>query len=333
VPTTERLEQGTSLPHPPGGSEPSVHLGLDVLDSLEDNLVYRYGFRGFDGGTGNPLFTYQGFEYTANALDKVQRIYLGHGETLPPSCHRAFINFTNILIANHRNEVEKRNDVNYISLGGLWDLSATNPRRIALPGPQTEESLSPSLRVRILPYEARKLYLIKSVEPDCDVTFELVVEHAVTALECYRRSWRSIPEVVKHLTQVGKPFQTFIPRLPLFTGAASIRVCRPLGFRSKNFKFRRCDYTHYEDVRRAFFELPHSRAAIQAGGIIWRLGVDVLGAEVALRGPSPSAHEFGNIVTSPSGSQFVDDQLTVDEMDMLCGKYNCYTGSSVSSHL
>jgi hypothetical protein len=180
---------------------------------------------------------------------------------------------------------------------------------------------------------ARTLYLIKPVEPDSNVTFNLVVGHATTALECYRRSWRSIPEVVKHLTQVGKPFKTYIPRLPLFTGPASVRVCRPLGFRAKGFKFRPHDYTHYEDVRRVFFDLPHSRAAIQAGGIIWRLGVDVLGAEVALRGPSPSAHEFGDIVTSPSGSQFVDDQLTAEEMDMLCGKYSCYTGSSVSLHL
>jgi len=175
---------------------------------------------------------------------------------------------------------------------------------------------------------SRMFYVIKTVQPDKDISFHLVVDNATTALECYRRDWRTIPDVVKHLTEVGKPFRTFNSRARMFTGPTSIRHCSPLGWRRKDFVFRLDDYRHYEDVFLSFLQLSHAHASLQSGGILWRLSVDVIGTEIALQGPSADAHVFGDIVTAPNGDQFVSDRLTDEEMDLLCGKYYVYTGWS-----
>jgi hypothetical protein len=106
-----------------------------------------------------------------------------------------------------------------------------------------------------------------------------------------------------------------------------VKGCRSLGYRERGFIFRHTDYTNYEDLRSAFLEEPHARSAIQAGGIVWRLAVEAMGAESALLEPSPSAHVFGDVLTSPGGLEFVNDRLTEDEMDLLCGKYCVYTGA------
>jgi len=86
------------------------------------------------------------------------------------------------------------------------------------------------------------------------------------------------------------------------------------------------DYDAYEDARRRVFDQPFGRAAGWVDGLIWRIAMDSIALGVALRGPSKLAREFGDLVADPTGKQFVNDNLSEDEMDLICGKWVIYTG-------
>jgi hypothetical protein len=216
----------------------------------------------------------------------------------------------------------------------MWDLSAASSDRLPLPNPQTELSLTPSLRVRpaVCSITKRTLYFIYEAKHEGkgspDISFHLAVDHAATALECYRRQWSTVTDVIQHLIQVGMSFETFVARHKMFTAPVDTQICLPLGSKKHNYLFLPSDYAKYVAVRTAFLERAHARAGIQSNGIVWRLTMDVLGAEAVLRGPTPSAQVFGRMFTSTSGTQYVNDRLTEEEMDLLCGKYTIYTGSS-----
>jgi hypothetical protein len=73
-----------------------------------------------------------------------------------------------------------------------------------------------------------------------------------------------------------------------------------------------------------FFRLPHSRAALLCGGIVWRIAIEFLPLEAAYNGPSDSATNLNNIIPpsgSPGEQPLVDDILTSEEMDFICGVY------------
>ena len=91
------------------------------------------------------------------------------------------------------------------------------------------------------------------------------------------------------------------------------------------------DFVAYERVRERFFQHPHARAALLEGGIIWRLAMEHLDSQDALRGPSDSANDFGDSISLPNGTELVDDSLTDDERDLICGTYIIYTGLLLGS--
>jgi hypothetical protein len=80
----------------------------------------------------------------------------------------------------------------------------------------------------------------------------------------------------------------------------------------------------YEARREQFFKKRHGRAALLAGGIIRRLALEELGIEPALSGPTDSPY-YSYIITTDSGQTFVDDALSVAEMDLICGVYYVYS--------
>jgi hypothetical protein len=293
-------------------------------------LIFRYGFHGFDLRPQDFQFSKKALANDPKKIRDLRRAYLAERENLPIAYYKPLMDFTDILISNRQKELHKIPG-SPVPLSGFWDLGPHSPRRLPLPTPSTEQSLSAFIKVRPLRCSKtrRVVYFLKMVESS-DVRFHVVVNHAATAIECYRRGWRTSLEVLRHLTEVGKPFGTFVPRLQEFTGPAITRACRVLGWRRNGYVFRPEDFAEYEDLRLTFLETqPHARAGGQEGGIVWRLTVDDIGLAAVLRGPSPSAHATGNIFTAPNGAEFVNDRLTEEEMDMLCGKYQVYTGSSI----
>jgi hypothetical protein len=81
--------------------------------------------------------------------------------------------------------------------------------------------------------------------------------------------------------------------------------------------------------REQFFKLPHSRAALLAGGIVWRLALEAICPGIALMGPSDTVAHFGDVLQSPDGP-LVDDSLTEEELNLICGVYDVYTGELTS---
>ena len=57
------------------------------------------------------------------------------------------------------------------------------------------------------------------------------------------------------------------------------------------------------------------------GGIVWHLAVEYFkdqAGDVVANGPSDDALRFGRLMYY-SGNQFWDDELTENEMDLICG--------------
>jgi hypothetical protein len=74
---------------------------------------------------------------------------------------------------------------------------------------------------------------------------------------------------------------------------------------------------------------PQGRAALLRGGIVGRIAKEFLSMDGVLDGPSVevTAHRVGYI--APSGkdnTRFCDDQLTDNEIAIICGTYSLYTG-------
>lgn len=92
-----------------------------------------------------------------------------------------------------------------------------------------------------------------------------------------------------------------------------------LGLRPFNYVFSYVDYVAYETERNRLLNGPAGRAALMAGGILWRLAVQVVGEEHVLFGPTHTSQT--QVLATLEGMDFVDDVLTPDEIDIICGTY------------
>lgn len=74
--------------------------------------------------------------------------------------------------------------------------------------------------------------------------------------------------------------------------------------------------------------MAYARTALMRGGIIWRLAREWMGIEVEvdeiLEGPSNKVFTFGEEAILED-SAIWDDNITKEEMDIICGTYNVYT--------
>ena len=85
------------------------------------------------------------------------------------------------------------------------------------------------------------------------------------------------------------------------------------------------NYAVYEEARSTVLTDSRARAALLKGGIIWRLAIDTLHPDCVLRGPDlQSAKQF--VLPSEHGF-LLDDDLTDNEMDFICGTYRILTST------
>ena len=91
------------------------------------------------------------------------------------------------------------------------------------------------------------------------------------------------------------------------------------------YKPNSSDYAEYELIRNTFLREPRGRAALLMGGIVWRLAIEVLGTAPATDGPS--FHPQGLEAQSSYSGIIVDDKLSEDEVNLICGVYKIYTSS------
>ena len=164
----------------------------------------------------------------------------------------------------------------------------------------------------------------------------LGIPRASKVLFAFREISNGVPNiyaVARALLSNGIPFRTLRP----LGGAAGVNCWPltdfPIPIRFPNYQFTTHDYAVYLRDRESLLLQPRGRAALLQGGIVWRLALETVGMEVALEGPSSDVtdYRFGISFSSgdlDSGVRYWDDELTNDELILLCGGYRFYTGMS-----
>lgn len=70
-----------------------------------------------------------------------------------------------------------------------------------------------------------------------------------------------------------------------------------------------------------------ARAALLKGGFVWRVALDYMSSSEIVRGPcgvhDDPKHMF--TVKDSYGTEYVDDELTGEEFDALCGMYHSFS--------
>jgi len=149
---------------------------------------------------------------------------------------------------------------------------------------------------------------------------------AVRAFQIFSVDSHTPQSLSLELLKVGISFRTLHP-LP---ASPSASLSSPPGFvpiRLKDHVFSSVDYLDYVERRRQILISCRGRAALLAGGLLWRLALEHLGEESASFGPSSAVLEHGlGFVCTMQNQVFGDDELTHDEIAVICGLYYQCTG-------
>ena len=104
--------------------------------------------------------------------------------------------------------------------------------------------------------------------------------------------------------------------------------------RLSDYQFSRDDYEAYVRDRARLLMSPRGRAALLQGGIVAQIAREHIAVDSALLGPSSSVivHRLGMHITDTSGLEFWDDNLTENEIGIICGVHRCFTGMSFGNY-
>jgi len=174
--------------------------------------------------------------------------------------------------------------------------------------------------------------IVLSSPPSSACTWHLGLFSAKSAVYAFRliaQSSQDIFGVSRHLIEQGIPFRTLqLLRAPVSMSRSNYIKSTP--FRLSGYVFTLHDYAAYLRDRAAILSQPWARAALLRGGIVWRLAIDNLSVDAALDGPS-SAVDVHHIGDSFHDERFInkycDDGITDHDLSMICGSYECFTGS------
>jgi hypothetical protein len=149
----------------------------------------------------------------------------------------------------------------------------------------------------------------------------------MTALECVRRNLGPCHnDIVNYFITHGMEFHTLqtVEVLPPPTPVLQpLLLHRPTGY-----VFDKADFLAYESSRDSFLQShPYARRALCEGGIIARLARESMSDTLVFQGPSEEALEGKCSVFTSSAGIMVDDHLTQNVKDLICGTYIVKTGS------
>jgi hypothetical protein len=100
-------------------------------------------------------------------------------------------------------------------------------------------------------------------------------------------------------------------------------------YRLKNYQFAAANYAVHERQHQLLFSQWHMRAACLLGGIVWRLGRDILNNNNILAGPSNTVTVFGHGVFYRDISNddiWCNDVVSLEEVNYICGLHHVRTG-------
>ena len=284
-------------------------------ESVEDLVYFRFGFNFNEKPYPGLPRSVKRKPNPFNHWGVVCRAVGGSGRTSSASCHAPITDFL-LALHNAENPLE---DVPSM----FWDLGSEN--RHPLPA-----ILSPNIRLQHL---SNTFWLLRpfSLESIQDTPWCVSVDSA-TGLECVRRKLgpHSI-DLVNFLAKHGYSFNTYLQRPPGSTSPRDSHVLGGkipfLGFRPNN-SFDLGDFSAYQTFRDSFLRSqPSARAALSRGGIVARIAREVLPFSVLHAGPSQEAQTILTI----GDTEYVDDQLTTQAYDLICGTYEVATGIQSNS--
>lgn len=162
----------------------------------------------------------------------------------------------------------------------------------------------------------------------------LLAVSPLTALECIRLGMGPDPRrTAQYLLNRGIAFRTLqsVSKTSLLSRSPQTRSSTVmLGCRPENFCPSAADYAAYQTFCISFLaHHPYARVARMAGGIIGRIAKQVIYTEDILAGPSQSALRGERGVFISNGDCYVDDELSIEEKELICGTYQ--KGDNLSS--
>jgi hypothetical protein len=159
------------------------------------------------------------------------------------------------------------------------------------------------------------------------VTWKLALLHPTDALlVCRLPAGFAEMDLAYFLCQRGIPFRTLQPPPSIPRILKRPPLVHHLPVRSHTHKFTKADYESYVTMRALLLTEPHMQAAIKRGGLLWRLTCGTLGLSEALSGPRGTG-SITIVDTFPGIQALEDDGLTRDELDLLCGAYECVSSA------
>ena len=287
---------------------------LDLPDILEDILRNRYSF------VGQPSSIHP-IEHSLLSLD---------------NCLKALV-YRDVAISNIL-ELSLVDFVTAVSRSRAKDkipFCALNPRLDPRPPYYLLMTSNSRFKIRYLTFTelhsenkvADPTYCILPLNSSQRGHWDLFVDDPLTALQIIRSGWGpSLPEVAHELIIRGIPFNTFLCD-PKISQTSEDRSFWQNHFRSPSLGHTielqsiECYNTYVETRNQYVRKNAHLRAALCAGGIVWRLMIDVLEPDVVLDGPC-SYFEWSGQCQLIGNHQLWDDALSAEELDLICGVYS-----------
>ncbi|KAK7059494.1 hypothetical protein R3P38DRAFT_2496075 [Favolaschia claudopus] len=182
-------------------------------------------------------------------------------------------------------------------------------------------------------FEGGLRYVVQ--DTDSPGPFFIVLDNAASVLEIMRRRWGpSISDIALELLRRGVTFHLctlseHLQQSGINAGpTTSLKSYSGMGYCSKDFKPDMRDYQGYLDFRQRFLQTPRGRVALRSGGIIARIARDALAIEDGILGPGDEVLTNGLCFWDGRTPRALwDDQLTADEIDVVCGVYHIATGA------
>jgi hypothetical protein len=207
------------------------------------------------------------------------------------------------------------------------------------PSPESSDLAEGSLRPLRQADRLRRLRVVGNVyvfDFKCDATLPWMIGVASAAIALYivRLDPRlNDYEISRHLLHRGIAFHTLLPLRTIPKSPIPDLGTNFHSIRSAGYVFTTRDFDAYINRRDALLRSPRGRAALLKGGIVWRLAVETIGVDECLEGPSIETivHRRGLLLsTADPKVELCDDDLSIAEVDLICGVYECMTGKLLS---
>jgi hypothetical protein len=165
----------------------------------------------------------------------------------------------------------------------------------------------------------------KSVAP-----WKLAMKNALDALlVCRLDHTFNEYHIAEYLLTNGIPFHTLQPSSTVKRTPDIHRLCLLPFRRPDNYKYESRDYLAYRQRCHSILSHSRGRAALMHGHFMWRLALRSVRFEAVFNGPSgwsPNPDEMLIVYDRLTGIEYLDDKLSADEQEALCGTYHCLTG-------